>query len=40
MQDGGEMWIVNLIRETRMGADVKIDLEMVRYLPCFHFFLS
>ena len=23
----GEKWIVNLIRETRMGADAKIDLE-------------
>ncbi|KAG6878895.1 hypothetical protein C0992_006832 [Termitomyces sp. T32_za158] len=26
-QDEGEKWIVNLIRETRMGADAKIDLE-------------
>lgn len=26
----GEKWIVNLIRETRMGADAKIDLEKVR----------
>ncbi|KAF8705126.1 hypothetical protein AX14_013888, partial [Amanita brunnescens Koide BX004] len=25
--DEGEKWIVNLIRETRMGADAKIDLE-------------
>jgi translation initiation factor 3 subunit E len=25
----GEKWIVNLIRETRMGADAKIDLEKV-----------
>lgn len=27
----GEKWIVNLIRETRMGADAKIDLEKVRF---------
>jgi len=33
--DDGEKWIVNLIRETRMGADAKIDLEKV----CFFFFL-
>lgn len=33
-QEEGEKWIVNLIRETRMGADAKIDLEKVR-LP-FH----
>ena len=26
----GEKWIVNLIRDTRMGADAKIDLEKVR----------
>ncbi|KIL57201.1 hypothetical protein M378DRAFT_16396 [Amanita muscaria Koide BX008] len=26
-RDEGEKWIVNLIRETHMGADVKIDLE-------------
>ncbi|KAA1475610.1 eukaryotic translation initiation factor 3 subunit 6 [Dentipellis sp. KUC8613] len=26
-RDEGEKWIVNLIRETRMGADAKIDLE-------------
>ena len=25
----GEKWIVNLIRETRMGANAKIDLEKV-----------
>lgn len=25
--EDGEKWIVNLIRETRMGADAKIDLE-------------
>ncbi|KIL57664.1 hypothetical protein M378DRAFT_16082 [Amanita muscaria Koide BX008] len=28
-RDEGEKWIVNLIRETRMGADVKNDLEKV-----------
>lgn len=28
--DEGEKWVVNLIRETRMGADAKIDLEKVR----------
>jgi translation initiation factor 3 subunit E len=26
-REDGEKWIVNLIRETRMGADAKIDLE-------------
>ncbi|KAI0061429.1 eukaryotic translation initiation factor 3, subunit 6 [Artomyces pyxidatus] len=26
-RDDGEKWIVNLIRDTRMGADAKIDLE-------------
>ncbi|EPS98504.1 eukaryotic translation initiation factor 3 subunit 6 [Fomitopsis schrenkii] len=26
-KEEGEKWIVNLIRETRMGADAKIDLE-------------
>ncbi|KAF7981184.1 hypothetical protein HWV62_34493 [Athelia sp. TMB] len=26
-REEGEKWIVNLIRETRMGADAKIDLE-------------
>ncbi|KZT00425.1 eukaryotic translation initiation factor 3 subunit 6 [Laetiporus sulphureus 93-53] len=26
-KDEGEKWIVNLIRDTRMGADAKIDLE-------------
>jgi len=31
-RDEGEKWIVNLIRETRMGADAKIDLEKVRFL--------
>ena len=28
-QEEGEKWIVNLIRETRMGADAKIDLGKV-----------
>src|ERR1700722_15659258 len=28
-RDEGEKWIVNLIRETRMGTDAKIDLEKV-----------
>lgn len=32
-KDEGEKWIVNLIRETRMGADAKIDLEKVPF-PC------
>ena len=36
-RDEGEKWIVNLIRETRMGADAKIDLEKVRRV--FSFFL-
>jgi len=31
-RDEGEKWIVNLIRETRMGAEAKIDLEKVRVL--------
>lgn len=31
-RDEGEKWVVNLIRETRMGADAKIDLEKVRLL--------
>ena len=31
-RDEGEKWIVNLIRETRMGADAKIDLGKVRKL--------
>lgn len=30
-REEGEKWIVNLIRETRMGADAKIDLEKVRF---------
>lgn len=33
--DEGEKWIVNLIRETRMGADAKIDLEKVHLSPSF-----
>ena len=37
-QEEGEKWIVNLIRETKMGADAKIDLEKVSFLP-FSFFL-
>lgn len=37
-RDEGEKWIVNLIRETRMGADAKIDLEKVR-CPFFSFSL-
>lgn len=37
-RDEGEKWIVNLIRETRMGADAKIDLEKVRQ-KCFFFIL-
>lgn len=36
-RDEGEKWIVNLIRETRMGADAKIDLEKVHtILLLFH----
>jgi translation initiation factor 3 subunit E len=27
--DEGEKWIVNLIRDTRMASDAKIDLEKV-----------
>ena len=38
-QEEGEKWIVNLFREARMGADAKIDLEKVRHLFIFHFFL-
>lgn len=30
-RDEGEKWIVNLIRETKMGADAKIDLGKVRF---------
>ena len=40
-QEEGEKWILNLIRETRMGADAEIDLEKVRQLlspsPFLHF---
>jgi len=32
-QEEGEKWIVNLIRDMRMGADAKIDLEKVRLPP-------
>jgi len=39
-RDEGEKWIVNLIRETRMGADAKIDLEKVCLLALSHYFLS
>lgn len=35
-RDEGEKWIVNLIRETRMGQDAKIDLEKV-YHEAFEF---
>lgn len=31
-RDEGEKWIVNLIRDTRMGADARIDLEKVSWL--------
>ena len=31
-RDEGEKWVVNLIRETRMGSDAKIDLGKVRRL--------
>ena len=34
-RDEGEKWIVNLIRETRMGADAKIDLEKVCHSPIY-----
>ncbi|KAJ8082514.1 eukaryotic translation initiation factor 3 subunit E [Marasmius tenuissimus] len=30
-RDEGEKWIVNLIRETRMGQDAKIDLEKAKF---------
>jgi len=39
-QEEGEKWIVNLIQETRMGVDAKIDLERVRHLFIFHFFFT
>lgn len=39
-QEEGEKWIVNLIRETRMGADAKIDLEKVRFYFFFFFRVS
>jgi translation initiation factor 3 subunit E len=31
-QEEGEKWIVNLIRETKMGQDAKIDLGKVCFL--------
>lgn len=41
LQEEGEKWIVNLIWETEMGVDAKIDLENVRQLlfpsPSLHF---
>ena len=36
-RDEGEKWIVNLIWETRMGADAKIDLEKVHSSSPFSF---
>ena len=36
-RDEGEKWIVNLIRETRMGADANIDLEKVHSSSPFSF---
>ena len=39
-RDEGEKWIVNLIRETRMGADAKIDLGKVCLIPSTHPFTS
>jgi len=39
-RDEGEKWIVNLIRETRMGADAKIDLEKVRHACCIFLLLA
>ena len=36
-RDEGEKWIMNLIRETRMGADAKIDLEKVHSSSPFSF---
>ena len=36
-QEEGEKWIVNLIRESRMGTDAKIDLEKVRVFPMSNF---
>ena len=37
--DEGEKWIVNLIRDTRMAADAKIDLEKVCASSPFALFL-
>ena len=36
-QEEGEKWIVNLIRESRMGTDAKIDLEKVCVFPMSNF---
>lgn len=33
-REDGEKWIVNLIRDTRMGADARIDLEKVCRTYC------
>lgn len=38
-QSEGEKWIVNLVRDTRMGTDAKIDLEKVRILRLYPSFL-
>jgi hypothetical protein len=32
-RDEGEKWIVNLVQETLVGADAKIDLEKVHFSP-------
>lgn len=32
----GEKWIVNLIRDTRMAADAKIDLEKASFHSPFY----
>ena len=34
-RDDGEKWIVNLIRDTKMGTDAKIDLKKVRLSSLF-----
>ena len=34
-QEEGEKWIVNLIKGTRMGADVKLNLEKVSFASTF-----
>jgi len=38
-KDEGEKWIINLIRETRIGADAKIDLEKARFFTSAPHFL-